>query len=494
MLSKDQCLDAIKKIDFGDIDGYGDRNLEKYFLDDSYWDKIINKDTFFVIARKGTGKSSVYRMIEDEANKRADTIESKDFGAFPFEKLLKLDDMDFSRPNQYQSIWKNLILNLFALMISKQPSTGNIYQEQIEQYVKNCIGNVVELHKEILNMSVKTSGGLSFRSVNLGREAERAVSIGSGSNNITQINSALYDLIINYFISYLGNCNFIIQFDRLDDNYNMYQDLEKYFNAIISLFKVVYQINQDFRYKNIINAKIIIYLRSDIYRELSKRDAESARWDDFKTDLDWAIKYKSDWEDPKLLKMVNKRIYVSLPELDEDANFRSIFFNDYIAIRDRRGENIDVFKYIIQDTMQRPRDLIQFCKCIQHEVKKENDLYYRIIRNAESTFVSWLLKKEIANEINPIVKDTEHLFELLKLIGSKFFSLTDFKDRFRSVKGLNMDCEELAYYLYDVGIIENVRERKSGPPEFRSIMRNQDKLDRNMKMTIHRGIWLGLNN
>ena len=101
--------DLIRKIDFGEIDGYGDPNLEKYFLDNGYWDKIINDKIFFVVGKKGTGKSSIYQMIEKESYNNCCIVVNKDFGEFPFEKLLRLQDDNFAKPNQYQTIWRNVI-------------------------------------------------------------------------------------------------------------------------------------------------------------------------------------------------------------------------------------------------------------------------------------------------------------------------------------------------------------------------------------------------
>ena len=46
-------IEKIKKIDFGEIDGYGDPNLEKYFLDNGYWDKIIDGKVFLSLEKKG---------------------------------------------------------------------------------------------------------------------------------------------------------------------------------------------------------------------------------------------------------------------------------------------------------------------------------------------------------------------------------------------------------------------------------------------------------
>lgn len=89
-------IDLIKKIDFGEIDGYGDPNLEKYFLDNDYWQKVVENNVFFVVGKKGTGKSSIYQMIARESFNKGCVIVNKDFGEFPFEKLLCLHDDNFA--------------------------------------------------------------------------------------------------------------------------------------------------------------------------------------------------------------------------------------------------------------------------------------------------------------------------------------------------------------------------------------------------------------
>ena len=84
MLSETEKKALLEAIDFGDIDGYGDPNLDHYFLDNEYWNKITNEDTFFVAGRKGTGKSAIYRMIEEQSMEKGAIVHNTDFGDFPF--------------------------------------------------------------------------------------------------------------------------------------------------------------------------------------------------------------------------------------------------------------------------------------------------------------------------------------------------------------------------------------------------------------------------
>ena len=344
--------DLIKKVDFGEIDGYGDPNLEKYFLDNGYWDKIVNDKIFFVVGKKGTGKSSIYQMIEKESYGNGCIVVNKDFGEFPFEKLLRLQDDNFAKPNQYQTIWRNVISNLFVQAIAKLPDEGNTYYDVIKSYNDMYLGNAVELHKDIISKTIKKEGSLLFHGLGAGAAKETGNTYKYNDENITAVNASLCDLIVNYFMTSDVERRIVIQFDRLDDNYNQYQDLEEYYQAIISLFKVVYTFNQLLRSKRIFNAKLVLYIRSDIMRAMASRDAESARWDDFRMDLNWGVNNMREIYQSDLYKMVDKRIKTSCAELS-DKSFDDIF--SVPSGTNLGGRDRGLFKLLVLQTLFRPR-------------------------------------------------------------------------------------------------------------------------------------------
>lgn len=513
-------IELLKKVNFGDLDAAGDPTLDQYFLDNNYWKDIIENRTYFVIGRKGTGKSAVYRMMHEQSFNNGYVVINSDFGEFPFERLLTLDDPNFAKPFQYQTIWKNVILNIFAKAIfdtgSLENDESNIHYQNIFDYVSNCIGkNIVEMHKEVVTRTEKNGAELQFNLAHLGtngglnanHEVEKALSIGSGQNNISMINSALETLLVNYFMTCSEDRHIIIQFDRLDDNYNQYQNLEQYYSAVISLFKVVYRINQNFAAKRINGGKIVLYLRTDIWNEFSTRDAESSRWDDFCYSIDWSIRGQLGWVNSKLLDIINMRIFASLH--DKNVDFDVLLKKEDINLRYPKDEKPrDVFKYVIGRTMHRPRDLIKFCKCIQTEVTTSGYLNFRTIKDAEKKYCGWLVNNELANEINPILVDAGPVYELLRRLGKQdkgVFTMDKFTEAYRSVKGIAVPAslyssirgittpsEKLAFYLYDIGILQNI-DTSYSPPIYRSSYRNKGKLDRNLPMKIHKGVYLGIN-
>lgn len=485
-------IEKIRKIDFGEIDGYGDPNLEKYFLDNGYWDKIIDSNIFFVVGKKGTGKSAIYQMIERESHSKGCLVVNKDFGEFPFEKLLNLQDDNFAKPNQYQTIWKNVIFNLLVQAIAKLPEEQNEYYREIKSYKDMYLGNAIDLHKDIVSKAVKQQGSLLAHGIGVGREEETQCDYKYRDDNITTINAALCELLEKYFITTNSEAKIVIQFDRLDDNYNQYQDIEEYYQAIISLFKAVYNYNQSLRSKSVTNVKIVLYIRSDILKAMASRDAESARWDDFRLNLDWNVNNMRDIYDSDLYKMVMKRIVVSCPELS-GKNFNEIFIANTDMKEDYKGG--DLFKSLVLQTLFRPRDLIKLLKTLQKGICDNGSLNSSVYRVALKKYSNWLVNTEIANEINPILReDYPYVIELLRLCGAKNLSVKTFTSRYHSVKHqFSLKPLELLNFLYSVGIIENTWKNKySGKYMHRSIFRNEGDFDRNLNFRIIPAVWSGL--
>lgn len=486
-------IELIKSVDFGEIDGYGDPNLEKYFLDNGYWEKIVDKSIFFVVGKKGTGKSSVFRMIEREAFNNGSIVVNKDFGEFPFEKLLRLSDEGFAKPNQYQTIWKNVIFNLLIQAIAKLPPEGNDYYNEIVEYRDMFLGSAKDLHKDIISNAVKKEGNIQIKNFGGKTTKETNVSFKYSDDNITSLNSKLSDLILDYFITTTSNNKVVIQFDRLDDNYNQYQNLDEYFQAIISLFKVVYHFNQLLRSKNVTNAKVVIYIRSDIIKSIASRDAESARWDDFRLDLSWKISNLKYAYNSDLYKIVEKRIQTSGSQYIEKT-FDDVFSIDKKTLKECKIRG-NLFKALVLQTLFRPRDLIELLKILQSEICKHNKFDSFVYNEAKKRYSNWLVNTELANEINPVLRDDyKYVIELLRLCGSRTMSLSYFTKKFKSIKyNFSMSPLELLEYLYGVGIIENTwKNEKNNTYMHRSIFRNEGEFDRNMAFKILPAVWNGL--
>ena len=486
----ENAFELLQRIDFGDIDGLYDRNINEYFVDNNYWEQLIDGRKFFVIGRKGTGKSAIYNWIKSKEAEKGVIVSNLSFKNFPFEKLLKLTDDDFSKPNQYQSVWRNIILSEIAkhIMLDAHCGINDAYKE-LKGYVEHKFGtDLTDLHKKVTKQTVKTNTGLFIKDSGIGISNSEEKELVDDLSNITLINARLENLIKDY-LKVTPTSPYIIQFDQLDDNYTVYIENNEYFQSIISLFKVVYDLNQSF-YQIDAPVKVIAYLRSDIFFEINNYDAESARWDMHKLYLNWAIINRSDWNNPALLKLLNKRVLRSIPELKKIRNpFGHIFSSIKI---DNGNKQQSVFAYMVRCSFQRPRDIIQFCIKIQEDSQKWKKLNLKNIMDAEKSYSSWLLT-EISNEFGPLIKAKPVLYEFLRILGDRFISYDYVCEQYLSYQSkIGLTCDELLDLLYRLGIILNVNT-KARNKEYFSITRNEQSLfNHKMSIFLHPGFKKGL--
>lgn len=487
-------FEYLLKVDFGDIDGLYDPNINQYFVDIEYKKSLLSEPKYFVIGRKGTGKSALYNWIDKNQNPDGIMVSNKSFSDFPFEKLLQLSDDTFSVPNQYQSIWKNIILTEYALLLCKDQS--NPFDDsllELQNYIKYVFGNdLIDLHKTVTRISEKSEYGILIKGVSGQHGEGKEVEYYDQCNNITVVNNRLNKVLLDYLTRH-DTKTYIVQFDQLDDNYTNYVENDSYIQCIISLFKTIYQLNQTYRSKGV-NVKTVAYLRSDIYNKFYRHDPESARWDQYVLKLNWSIINRNDWFNSNLLKLINARIKYSIPELDTQSPFHTLFNKYKLHIRIGEVRNGDIFKYIIHRTFQRPRDLIQFCIKIQEECKNSGVLTHESIKNAEKEYSLWLLG-EMENEIAPLVKDTESLYELLRLIGRGVYTVSLFKEKYAKYQNCfrDIDYEKMLKLLYEFGIISNVRQTDGKIVEQFSVIRNDRSVfNRDLNIRTHPGFYEGL--
>lgn len=486
-------LDYLLKVDFGDIDGLYD-NINDYFIDVDFKKSILSEAKYFVIGRKGTGKSALYNWIEKNQVLNEVMVSNKSFNDFPFEKLLQLSDETFAKPNQYQSIWKNIILTEYALLLCKDQSNPiDDALIELKNYIEFVFGNnLIDLHKVVTRKSEKSECGISIKGVSSQFGECREMEYYDQCKNLSVVNERLHQVLLDYLLRHETK-TYIVQFDQLDDNYTQYVDNESYIQCIISLFKTVYQLNQTYKSKGI-NIKTIAYLRSDIYSKFYRLDPESARWDQYILKLNWSIINKNDWFNSNLLKLINARIKNSIPTLETQSPFHTIFNKHKLHVRIGAIPDGDIFKYIIHRTFQRPRDLIQFCIKIQEECKSSNVLAHESIKNAEKEYSLWLLG-EVENEIAPLIKDTETLYELLRLLGRGVYSVSLFKEKYNKYQDSfdGIDFEEMLRLLYKFGIISNVKLQNDKIVEQFSIIRNDRSVfNRDLSIKTHPGFYEGL--
>jgi len=101
---------GIKEIDFG----RNDRKLnsiERYFLDTGVIDRLKRRKSFFILGRKGTGKTAVARQLAEATSGRWNQFSSLlSLRNVPVNLLEEFADKDQAQSSRYVLVWQFVLL------------------------------------------------------------------------------------------------------------------------------------------------------------------------------------------------------------------------------------------------------------------------------------------------------------------------------------------------------------------------------------------------
>ena len=146
------------------------------------------------------------------------------------------------------------------------------------------------------------------------------------------------------------------------------------------------------------------------------------------------------------------------------------------------------FDYILSRTFNRPRDVIQFCKCIQDECSASTKVAGRKeIKSAENSYSDWLLA-EIVDEIHVKLPKIREVFEAFRRLKKSTFTAREISIYLKTVgfRSENSVNEVLAL-LYNFSVIGQFDNGFDAPPTFR--YRNPlRKYEVGQKYSVHYGL------
>lgn len=364
------------------------KDFENYFYDyKNLYEKALDQEKYIVLGRKGTGKTILSEFIDKKAKENPNWFcalsSHKDFR---FDSLIPLENRDIT-PNEFISIWEWIILIQFAGLIQKDQSLSLISPDiarQVEILLKFVSGNFGPAQLNNPNYIVEKTkrnqikGNLGFVEGKIEEEAKEA------TKGYLSFLESLRETVGNILQT---SCNkYILMFDELDDRF---RDQDLYKSSITSLIKAVHKINQGFG-KAGVDAKAIIFLRSDIYMLLNDPDLNKIRMD-HAVEIDWERKTT---QSSPIFSLIFLRIKKSVPALAslEDSTLYQILFPEIIR------KDTDAARYILERTFFRPRDVITYLNLIVEQFPGKQVFGKSEIQALERKYSEYFLD-EIKNEL-----------------------------------------------------------------------------------------------
>ncbi|BDI21006.1 hypothetical protein ANSO36C_68080 (plasmid) [Nostoc cf. commune SO-36] len=420
----------LSKVDLGNDEAEQDKRLREYFLKTSNYKNALAGKKTIVIGRKGSGKSAIFRLMQDELETLGSLVIPITPDQYSWSLLRDYKEIGISLAQAHTNAWKMTLLSSVLCklhesnLLLKKSELFKYSQYMRDAYTinsENWFLNLVNKAKNILS-GVKIKGIIiELRDVN---------AIPIPLKVIEEIRSLLLK-------EWPLEKKVHIIIDRLDDSWDGSEESK---NLIIGLLKAANEINAAFTDKLIVT----VFLRSDIYDSLFFNDQDKLRQNE--ETLNWSV--------DELKDVVCERVRVSLGLGDSESNQE--IWKKVFSDKNYRSK-ASAEKYIIDRTFKRPRDIISFVRFAieiavrsNHTVIEPDDT-----RLAEQEKYSQSKYTDLIIEYQhqvPYVKDILTIFSgsLHKISQSEMISkLNDFTKH----KNIYVNSNELIRQLFIWGVI-----------------------------------------
>lgn len=446
-------------------------------------DKLINGYQCILIGRKGVGKSAYSAKIQTLANN--DNEES--LYAFP----LRLNDFEFSTfsktnigdevtgTQKYKTSWDFIIL----LMIYKILHT-NLRISEVESFSRmlellEVLGfpSNVGYKKDVIRLS-KIKVGTDVLKFDV--EFERAFGEKPTTylERISTLNDKMLDILTDIWFE---KRKIIILIDGVDDILRFKKNKTE---ILSSLVRSIDYLNDKFISLQI-PVKTILFIREDIMNMIVDPDLNKIKRDGA-VYLGWQNRIHD------LQEIVKLRFLLSgVEKKDIDKCWGRMFPK---AIKGKESWN-----YVLDHTLAKPRDILQFLKCCQDIYPDKESLSYSEMNAVLKEYSKEYFIEEMKNEITGFITDSlvVELPSIFQKIGDKKFTYREFSDLLSEQSSRNLEDKDVRYLLlllFDAGYIGQLYNNGRGK-KMSVIFKYRNtsaKIDYGQMFITHQGLHSGL--
>lgn len=382
----------------------------------------IDNEKFIITGRKGSGKSAIGEYIYSYA--------SSNFNIFS--TFIKKSDMDIEQivqigeqegsPIQQELLFKWIILTQILKLVTENQNVSTFKEiSDLKKFITKNRGFIDIKNNEVKEVIRENGIGVNIEYLKRFYTAffQKKVAIKESKADFFKLLPYLEEIVIRILSKDSSN-SYILIFDDLDIGY--INKSEKSLSVLADLLRVAKYYNNEIFGRENLDSKILILLRNDIVKHL-RFNADSAKiFASYAVELNWYEESYLLFEDKlKLKQFINKRIQKNFEKKGfdymKDKPWESLI--DETEFLSYGNSNKSSFKYVIDHTFFRPRDLILFFKDIDR---------YKFPIPIDRTAVNILIGNyanqmilEIQNELTAVFtpKEITSIFDVLKLYSDK---------------------------------------------------------------------------
>jgi hypothetical protein len=336
----------LRGLDFGAPAAERDigRGLEKYFVESAAYDRVRSGAKTIILGNRGSGKSAIFKVLasrELAAGSHVIELSPEDYSYELLGSTMAAASAgSWAKHGAYAAAWKYLIYVLIMKEVSAKGTGQAKGAAAIRKYVRDNHPDPQMGKLSMLVSYLKRIESFKLGPFEAGLRAHELDRL----YKLEEINNLLPQLT-----EILARQRVIVLVDELDRGWDSSEDAKAF---VSGLFQACVSINGVHR-----NLRVYVSLRQELY------DAIPALYED-------AQKYRDlletiRWTEDSLLKLIAKRIrhcaqenghnQQALEQAGDTACWNAVFAT---PPGHPAGNS---FRYMIERTLHRPREIIQFC-------------------------------------------------------------------------------------------------------------------------------------
>ena len=336
--------------------------LANYFVESAAYDRIAKRKKTIIIGNRGSGKSAIFKVLATRQRKAGACVlelSPEDYSYEMLNQVLKKEaEGIWAKHGAFASAWKYLIYVLIMKEFTRTGShfktgaAGTIYtylRDKHEGFQETPIALLVSYLKRIESFKIgKYEAGAKTR------ELDRLYKLEEIEPLLPPLKELASKRRVSVFV------------DELDRGWDSSEDAKAF---VAGLFQACVSINQ-------LSPHITVYisLRKELYDSIPALYEDAQKYRDIIETI--------AWDEPSLRSLIAKRIRYAIPSLIEanDAEAWNAVFAETLQYRQSNS-----FNYMIDRTLYRPREIIQFCTDSLEESKTQKTfpIDYPVISRAE---------------------------------------------------------------------------------------------------------------
>ena len=439
--------------------------------------KLKNSWKYMLVGRKGVGKSAFSSKIQYSAEHEADCIACPMFlGDFEYATFAKASsDGDLVGTKKYLDAWNFIILqNIIKILYQDMQITEVPELNAVVELLEKVGFPITNTFKTTVSNVSRLKIGANVGVFDAAYESEFGYKPISFSDRINTIVERMQQTVNSIYLEH----KFFLLIDGVDD---ILRIKKNQLDILSSLIRSIDSLNQNL-YKQKASIKVLLFIREDIINQITDPDLNK-----IKRDGSIKLSWVDNTEDLK--RIAEMRFGLKLGE------YTDVWYK--IFPKELSGK--DSWEALLEHTLYKPRDVLQFLCTCQEIYPNNEELSYSEMKNAIKKYSSDYFIEEMKNELSGYVEDSlinimPSIFQRLGSMSFSFEKLMQVINEQASVKKYSeQDVKYLVLTLFEAGYIGQLISGLQGRQSVVFKYRNPAAMiDYSQKLIIHRGIQKGL--